>query len=86
MYGVAENMRNWIWNSMKCWTTEFTAGKQVLREVKIKGGIFPSGGSVSPLIFLLGMVSVSEILQEKCWSMIREEVRENETTCLSWTI
>lgn len=47
MYGVEENMRILMWNSMKYWRTELTGGKQALGEMKIKCGIF-QGHSVPP--------------------------------------
>lgn len=61
MYGVSKNRGSLIWNRMKCWRTESTTGNQVLGEWKIKRGIFPED-NVSLLIFVLGMISVSEIL------------------------
>lgn len=63
MYGVAENMRNIIWNIMKCWRTELIAMKQVLGEVKTKRAIFQRD-SVLSMIFVLGMIPLRETLQK----------------------
>lgn len=62
-YRVTENMRSLKWNRMKYWRTELTIRKQVMREVKIKRVLFQEY-SVSPLIFLLGMIPLSESLRK----------------------
>ena len=63
MYGIAENMRDLIYNSMKGWNTKLTAGNQTLGEVNIRRGIF-QGDSLSPLLFVLAMIPLSEVLRK----------------------
>jgi len=47
IFGVAENIKRLIANSMNHWETELTAGGTSLGRVKIKRGIF-QGDSLSP--------------------------------------
>ena len=51
MFGVAENVKSMLLNSMEKWKIMLCSGNSELDEVKIKRGIF-QGDSLSPLVFL----------------------------------
>ena len=53
LFGIADNIRDLLVNSMKKWRTELTSCSEVLGEVNIRRGIF-QGDSLSPLLFVGG--------------------------------
>ena len=58
LFGVAENIKTFLkWRVMLC------AGNSELGEVNIKRGIF-QGDSLSPLVFVLALISLSLILRK----------------------
>ena len=61
MFGIAENLRTFLQNSMQQWRLLLTANGEDLGEVNVKRGIF-QGDRLSPLLFALSMVPVSLIL------------------------
>ena len=63
MFGLAENIKTLTVNSMEKWRLIFSAGNSELGEVNIKRGIF-QGDSLSPLVFLLTLISLSLILRK----------------------
>ena len=63
LYGIAENIVKLIAESMKGWQTMLTAGSEELAKVNIKRGIF-QGDSLSPLLFIIGLIPLSSILQK----------------------
>ena len=63
MFGVAVNVRSFVNTSMKQWNTELTASNQRLENVKIRRGIF-QGDSLSPLLFVLVMISLTLVLRQ----------------------
>ena len=63
MFGVAQNIINFLQMSMGKWTTELTSGNNVLGEVDIKRGIF-QGDSLSPLLFVISLIPLSLILRK----------------------
>ena len=63
MFGVAVNVRSFVNTSMKQWNTKLTASNQRLENVKIKRGIF-QGDSLSPLLFVLVMISLTLVLRQ----------------------
>ena len=63
MFGVAENTKNFLVNSMNKWKLELTSNGVSLGNVEIRRGIF-QGNSLSPLLFVLCMVPLSLILRE----------------------
>ena len=60
MFGIAENVRNLLENSMEQWKSLLTSNGEDLGEVDVKIGIF-QGDSLSPLLFVLCMVPLSLI-------------------------
>ena len=63
LYGIAENIVKLIAESMKNWQTIITSGREELAKVNIKRGIF-QGDSLSPLLFVIGLIPLSSILQK----------------------
>ena len=63
MLGVAGKVRGLLEGSMGNWKTELTAGGEVLGTLDIKRGIF-QGDSLSPLLFVMGMIPLSMILNK----------------------
>ena len=61
VFGVAENNKNFLVNSINKWKLELTSNGVSLGNVEIRRGIF-QGGSFSPLLFVLCMVPLSLIL------------------------
>ena len=49
LFGIADNMRNFLEKSMEQWNLSLTSNGEHLWEVNLKGGIF-QGGSLSPLL------------------------------------
>ena len=58
---VAEKIKSLLVNSMKKWKIMLCSGNFELGEVEIKGGIF-QGDSLSPLVFVLALITLSLIL------------------------
>ena len=63
MFGTAENLRTFLQKSMQQWMLSLVANGEDLGEVNVKRGIF-QGDSLSPLLFVLSMVSLSLILKK----------------------
>ena len=61
--GVAENTKNFLVNSMNKWKLELTSNGVSLGNAEIKRDIF-QGDSLSPLLFVLSMVSLSLFLRK----------------------
>ena len=57
LFGVAENIKNLLVNSMEKWNVILCSGNSELGEVEIKRGIF-QGDSLSPLVFVFSIDSV----------------------------
>ena len=64
LFGVAENIKSLLVNSMEKWTVMLCSGNPELGEVEIKQGIF-QGDSVSPLVFVLALIPLSLILRRQ---------------------
>ena len=62
MIGVANNVQDFLHNSMESWKLELNASGEKLGEADIRRGIF-QGDSLSPLLFILCMVSVTWLLR-----------------------
>ena len=52
MFGIAENVTNFLGKSMEQWKLSLTSNGKDLGEVDVKRGIF-QGDSLSPLLFVL---------------------------------
>ena len=74
MFGIADNVKQFISVSMRSWETELTSGGQKLGKVKIRRGIF-QGDSLSPLLFVICMIPLTIILR-RCKAAY--EFKENE--------
>ena len=58
LFGVAENIKSLLVNSMEKWKVMLCSGNFELGEVEIKGGIF-QGDSLSPIVFVLALIPLS---------------------------
>ena len=63
LFGVAENIKRLLVNSMERWKVMLCSGNSELGEVEIKRGIF-QGYSLSPLVFGLALIPLSLILRK----------------------
>ena len=64
MYKISHEVINFIKKTMKSWRMELTAEGRGLVEANIQRGIF-KGDALSPLLFLIAMMSLNHILR-KC--------------------
>ena len=64
LFGVAENIKSLLVNSMEKWKVMLCSGNSELGEVEIKRGIF-QGDSLSPLVFVLALIPLSLILRKQ---------------------
>ena len=62
VFGVAENTKKFLVNSMNKWKLELTSNGASSGNVEIRRGIF-EGDSLSPLLFVLRLVPLSLILR-----------------------
>ena len=62
MFGIANNVQDFLNNSMKSWKLELNASEKTLGEVDIRRGIF-QGDSLSQLLFVLSMVPLTWLLR-----------------------
>ena len=63
LFGIADIVRNFLEKSMEQWKLSLTSNGEDLGEVDVKRGIF-QGDSLSPLLFVLSMLSFSLILRK----------------------
>ena len=63
LFGVAENIKSLLVNSMGNWKVMLCSGNSDLGEVEIKRGIF-QGDSLSPLVLVLALIPLSLILRK----------------------
>ena len=61
MFGIANNIQDFLNNRMKSWKLELNASGKTLGEVDIRRGIF-QGDSLSPLLFALCMAPLTWLL------------------------
>ena len=60
-FGIAENIRKFLENSMKNWKLLLASNGLDLCEIDVNRGIF-QGDSLSPLIFVICMIPLSFLL------------------------
>ena len=63
LFGIAENVRNFLEKCMEQWKLSLRSNSEDLGEVDVKRGIF-QGDTLSPLLFVLSMVPLSLILRK----------------------
>ena len=63
LFGIADNVRNFLQKSMEQWKLSLTSNGEDLGEVDLKREIF-QGDSLSPLLFVLSMAPLSLILRK----------------------
>ena len=63
LFGVAENIKNLLVNSMEKWKVMLCSGNSEFGEAEIKRGIF-QGDPLSPLVFVLALIPLSLILRK----------------------
>ena len=63
LFGVAENIKSLLVNSMETWKVMLCSGNSELGEVEINRGIF-QGDSLSPVLFVLALIPLSLILRK----------------------
>ncbi|XP_063595812.1 uncharacterized protein LOC134772704 [Penaeus indicus] len=63
LFGIAENVRKFMSDSMRSWKLELTSSGESLGDVHIHRGIF-QGDSLSPLLFVLCMIPLTLILRK----------------------
>ena len=63
LFGVAENIKSMLVNSMEKWKVMLCSRNSELGEVEIKRGIF-QGDYLSPLVFVLALIPLSLILRK----------------------
>ena len=78
MFGIAENVRNFLGRSMEHWNLSLTSNGEVLGEVDVKRGIF-QGDGLSPLLLVLSMIPLSLILRKVkiCYEWGKKEYKLN---------
>ena len=76
LFGVAENIKSLLVNSMEKWKVMLCSGNSELGEVEIKRGIF-QGDSLSPLVFVLALIPLSLILRKAKAAYELSESKEN---------
>eukprot|EP00112_Aurelia_sp_Birch-Aquarium-sp1_P003300 Seg1367.7 transcript_id=Seg1367.7/GoldUCD/mRNA.D3Y31 product="Retrovirus-related Pol polyprotein from type-1 retrotransposable element R2" pseudo=true protein_id=Seg1367.7/GoldUCD/D3Y31 len=62
MFGIADNIKQLLQNSMPLWKTQLYHGRNNLGTVNIKRGMF-QGDSFSPLLFVIALIPISRVLQ-----------------------
>ena len=78
MFGIAENVRNFLLRSMDQWKLSLTSNGEDLGDVDVKRGIF-QGDSLSLLLFVLSMIPQSLVLRKvnACYEWGKKEYKLN---------
>ena len=63
MFGIADNIKELLINSMDTWRTELTSCGENIGEVRIRRGIF-QGDSLSPLLFVVALIQMTLTLRK----------------------
>ena len=75
LFGVAENVKSLLVNSMEKWEVMLCPGNSELGEVEIKRGIF-QGDSLFPFVFVLAFIPLSLILRKAETAYESSETKE----------
>ena len=81
LYGVSDSATNFLKRSMSKWMVQLTSCGEILGTVNIRRGIF-QGNSLSPLLFVICMIPLTEILRKVKWDILWMVL--NSTICASW--
>ena len=76
LFGVADNIKSLLVNSMENWKVMLSSGNSELGEVEIKRGIFQKD-SLSLLVFVLALIPLSLILRKAKAAYEFSESKEN---------
>ncbi len=78
IFGIAENVRNFLQRCMGQWKLLLTSNGEELGNVDVKRGIF-QGDSLSPLLFVLSMIPLSLVLRKvnACYEWGKREYKLN---------
>ena len=78
IFGIAENVRNFLLRSMGQLKLSLTSNGEDLGDVHVKRGIF-QGDSLSPLLFVLSMIPLSLVLRKvsACYEWEKREYKLN---------
>ena len=63
MFGLADNLVNFIAKSMNDWSTDLYCNNTHLEDVRIKRGIF-QGDSFSPILFVMTLIPITLVLRK----------------------
>ena len=63
MFGIADNLINFINTSMPSWSTNLYCNNSLLGNVKIRRGIF-QGDSFSPILFVIALIPITLVLKK----------------------
>ena len=63
MFGIAENLIDFVKSSMPSWSTNLYCNDEYLGNVKIKRGIF-QGDSFSPILFVIALIPITLALNK----------------------
>ena len=63
MFGIADNLINFINASMPSWSTNLYCNNSLLGNVKIRRGIF-QGDSFSPILFVIALIPITLVLKK----------------------
>ena len=75
MFGIANNTKLFLSNSMNQWKTDLTCNGDSLGIVNIRKGIF-QGDSLSSLVFVISLIPLSKILHKVNRDTILEVEKE----------
>ena len=85
LFGVAKNIKSLLVNSMEKWKVMLRSGRSELGEVEIKRGIF-QGDSLSPLVFVLALITLSLILRKAKQHMSFQKAKRRLFVFYLWMI
>ena len=85
MFGVADNIKSLLANSMEMWKVMLHSGNSELGKVEIKRSIF-RGDSLTPLVFVLALISLSLVLRRRRQHMSFQKAKGRLIIFYLWMI